>query len=242
MTTFRHPFVAIVIVVVMVAGCAQGATSPTQPPSPTPVPTPITTPDAAIARVLLAEKRLAGITPRNLEAIGQASWYEVAPASGVGAFVVTVRVGWGDCESGCINEHRWVYAVAPDGTVTTVSETGERVPDDAWPGSAAVGRTGIRGTALAGPVCPVERIPPDPACAPRPVVGAMIVVRDASGTQIGRGTTGADGTYVVEVAAGSYVVEPQPVQGLLGTPPPQSVTVVDGFAATVDLAYDTGIR
>ena len=246
MTNIRHQLVATAVLVLVLAGCAQGSSAasaaPSQSPSPTPVPTPITTPAGAIARVLLAEPRLAGITPRNLDAVGQASWYEVAPASGVGAFVVTVRVGWGDCESGCIDEHRWVYAVAPDGTVTTVSETGEPVPDDVWPGSAAVGRTGIRGRALAGPVCPVEKIPPDPACAPRPVVGAMIVVRDASGAEIARGTTGADGTYVVEVAAGGYVVEPQPVKGLLGTPPPQSVTVTDGVAATVDLAYDTGIR
>ena len=77
-----------------------------------------------------------------------------------------------------------------------MSETGEPVPDEAWPGGAAAGRTGIRGTALAGPICPVEKIPPDPACAPRPVAGAVVVVRDASGAEVARTTTGAD---VVEV-------------------------------------------
>jgi hypothetical protein len=54
-------------------------------------------------------------------------------ASGVGAFVVSVRVGWGDCQAGCIDEHSWVYAVAPDGTVTVQSEEGPPVPAEAWP-------------------------------------------------------------------------------------------------------------
>jgi hypothetical protein len=94
-----------------------------------------------------------------------------------------------------------VYAVAPDGTVTVVSEAGEPVPDSAWPGGAAAGPTGIRGTALAGPVCQVETIPPDPACAPRPVAGAVILIRDASGTEVARTTTGADGP-TPSIAAG----------------------------------------
>lgn len=239
MTNLRQLLVAIGTMVV-VAGCAGGAAS--QPPSPTPLPTPITTPEGALSRVIATEKRLTGITQRNPDAIGQASWYEITQASGVGAAVVTVRVGWGDCQAGCIDEHRWAYAVAPDGTVTVVSEAGGAVPDDAWPGRPFAGRTGIRGTASAGPTCPVERIPPDPACAPRPVVGALIVIRDASGAEIAQGTTGAGGSYFVEIAPGTYMVEPQPAKGLMGTPGPLPVTVNDGFASTVDLDYDTGIR
>jgi hypothetical protein len=38
------------------------------------------------------------------------------------------------------------------------------------------------------------------------------------------------------------VVEAQPVEGLMGTPGPESVTVVDGVATPVELGYDTGIR
>jgi hypothetical protein len=102
--------------------------------------------------------------------------------------------------------------------------------------------TGIRGTATAGPVCPVERNPPDPACAPRPVAGATIVVRDGSGAQVAVAISGADGTYFVAVPPGEYVVEPQPVQGVLGTAPKQPATVAAGAVTEITLDYDTGIR
>ena len=108
-------------------------------------------------------------------------------------------------------------------------------PSGAW-------RTGIGGVATAGPVCPVEKNPPDPACAPRPVDGAVLVFNDAAGTEVARTTTASDGTFFAELPAGDYVVTPQPAKGLLGTPGPQSVTVPDGAIVRLDLAYDTGIR
>ena len=102
--------------------------------------------------------------------------------------------------------------------------------------------TGLAITAAAGPVCPVERIPPDPACAPRPVAGATIVVKDKAGTTAATATTDAQGIATVALPAGTYVVEPQPAQGLMGTAGSQEVTVVDGAITPVLLAYDTGIR
>jgi hypothetical protein len=103
-------------------------------------------------------------------------------------------------------------------------------------------RTGIAGVATAGPVCPVERVPPDPDCAPRPVAGATIVIRDASRAEAARVTTAADGTFFADVRPGDYVVEPQPKEGLMGVAGPQAVTVVEGVATTIQLGYDTGIR
>ena len=103
-------------------------------------------------------------------------------------------------------------------------------------------KTGIGGVANAGPVCPVEKNPPDPACAPGPVDGAVLVFTDAGVTEVARVTTAADGTFFAELPAGLYVVTPQPTKGLLGTPGAESVTVTDGATARLDLAYDTGIR
>jgi hypothetical protein len=103
-------------------------------------------------------------------------------------------------------------------------------------------KTGIGGVVTAGPVCPVEMNPPDPACAPRPVDGAVLVFRDAAGVEVARTTTAADGTFFAELPEGIYVVTPQPAKGLLGTPGPQSVTVTDGAVVRLDPAYDTGIR
>ena len=102
--------------------------------------------------------------------------------------------------------------------------------------------TGIAGTAVAGPVCPVETTPPAPACAPRPVAGAELVIRDGSGGEVARAKTGPDGTFLVPVAAGSYVLVPQPAEGLMGTAPEQSVVVVAGERSDVIVVYDTGIR
>jgi len=222
----------------LLAGCAGAA--PASAPAPTP--RPVVLPSEALERVVALEPQLTGIAAFDSGLIGQSSWYIVQPASGVGAFVVMVRVGWGDCESGCIDEHTWTYAVVPDGTVRVLSESGPVVPPDAWPSPAGDGRTGIGGTAVAGPVCPVERVPPDPACAPRPVAGAVVVVRDGSGSEIARTVTAADGSFFVEVPAGDYVVEAQPAEGLLGTAGQRDVSVVDGVAAQVQLEYDTGIR
>jgi hypothetical protein len=88
----------------------------------------------------------------------------------------------------------------------------------------------------------VETVPPDPDCAPRPVAGAVLVIRDGAGSEVARTTTEADGSFFVEVAAGDYVIEPQPVDGLMGTAAALEVTVVVAIAAQVQLDYDTGIR
>jgi hypothetical protein len=119
------------------------------------------------------------------------------------------------------------------GSSTTTSPT---------PLATAASDTGIHGQATAGPVCPVEKNPPDPSCAPRPVSGAVVIVRSPAGTEVARVTTGTDGTFAVAVPPGQYVVEGLPAAGLMGTPAPQNVTVVAGPATTIDLSYDTGIR
>jgi hypothetical protein len=187
---------------------------------------------AEAARLALAQDaRFAGIAPRDESLIGQASWYEVTAADD--GWQVVVRIGWGDCEAGCINEHRWTYAVGRDATVHLTDETGETLP----------GPTGVQGKATAGPTCPVETNPPDPACAERPVVGAVLVFTNAAGTEVARATSGADGAFSVELAPGSYTITAQPAEGLMGTPSPMEVVVEGGQPMTeVQVSYDTGIR
>lgn len=105
---------------------------------------------------------------------------------------------------------------------------------------AGLGHVSVRLTA--GPTCPVETVPPDPACAPQPVEGALVVVLDAGGNDVGQATSDADGRLVLELPAGGYVVAPQPVDGLMGTPEGQSVFVRAGETAELEFGYDTGIR
>ena len=102
----------------------------------------------------------------------------------------------------------------------------------------------VTGIVTAGPVCPVEQSPSIPACAPRPVAGAVIVAIDTSGQTLGRATTAADGSYLMVVSAtGTFRIEGLPVAGLMGVPAPVTVTLAYPSASTrVDLQYDTGIR
>ena len=97
---------------------------------------------------------------------------------------------------------------------------------------------------VAGPVCPVETVPPDPACNPRPVSGARVFVSPGDGRDIrvGEDVTGDDGIARLSLAPGEYILAGGHVEGLLGMPEPMVVTVAAGQTTSVTLAYDTGIR
>jgi hypothetical protein len=245
-----HVVAALLLLLLIATACAGAASGPVAPPvpaQPTPAPSvagPVTTPDQAIAAVVAFEPRFAGVDAKDPNMIGQSAWYEVKPASGVGAFLVTMRIGWGDCPSGCIDQHVWTYAVAPDGTVTLQQETGTEPPADAWPGGGGGeggGATGVQVSAVAGPVCPVEK-PGDPACAPKPVPGATILVLDASGKVLDKVTADAQGAAFIALDAGSYVIGAEGTSGMMGGPEQQPVSIKAGRISQVTLLYDTGIR
>ena len=99
----------------------------------------------------------------------------------------------------------------------------------------------VSGLAEAGPVCPVETNPPDPACAPRPVAGAVVVAVAESGDRF-ETTTGPDGRFSFDLAAGRYEIIAEPANGLMGTPEPIEIEVVSAPIDVGVLMYDTGIR
>jgi hypothetical protein len=111
------------------------------------------------------------------------------------------------------------------------------------PAASAVTGT-LQITAVAGPVCPVEQIPPDPGCAPRPVADATVLVQPGDGRDVVVATlvTDADGTARAELPPGDYIVIGADVDGLMGSPEPARVTVQANGLVNVDLAWDTGIR
>jgi hypothetical protein len=100
----------------------------------------------------------------------------------------------------------------------------------------------VTGYAHAGPVCPVQQEPPDPACADRPVAGAVLLVLDDAGDTIGEIRTDANGRFESRLPAGNYTLVPQPVEGLLGTAPSQTFSTGPGLAPALDVPYNTGIR
>jgi hypothetical protein len=191
----------------------------------------VTTADQAARLALAQQARFAGIGARDDSLIGQADWYRVSASAD--GWEVLIRIGWADCPAGCINEHRWTYHIGGNGSIALVRDTGDPLPNG----------TGVSGTVTAGPTCPVVTNPPDPACAERPVAGAVLVIRDRGGSEVGRVTTAQDGSFAFQLAPGSYQLIPQPVKGLMGTAAPIDVRVEAGQPMTeVHVSYDTGIR
>ena len=92
----------------------------------------------------------------------------------------------------------------------------------------------------AGPVCPVEQNPPDPACAPRPVVQSVVALVEGD-REVTRGTSDANGRISFTVPYGRYTVRPIS-DGGFPTPPADLIVDVGGVPVELDLDYDTGIR
>ncbi len=95
-------------------------------------------------------------------------------------------------------------------------------------------------TLTAGPVCPVAQDPPDPACAPRPVEGAVVAIA-LGDREVARGTSDAGGRIRFSLPAGRYVVRPIHA-GTFPTPPAEQIADVGDEPVELLLGYDTGIR
>ena len=103
-------------------------------------------------------------------------------------------------------------------------------------------QSGVRGTVTLGPTCPVERIPPDPACAPRPYQTSITISRSVE-TPVTFMTikTDASGTFRALLDPGEYVLHPQG-----GAVFPRCnetlVEIATGTFTDAALTCDTGIR
>ncbi len=87
------------------------------------------------------------------------------------------------------------------------------------------------------------RVPPDPACADRPVAGAVLVITDDAGREVARLTSDSNGDFSAVLPGGHYVLTPPPVAGLMGTAAPVEFTIApSGQVMTLAISYDTGIR
>jgi hypothetical protein len=112
------------------------------------------------------------------------------------------------------------------------SATGNREPN-----------SGISGRVVAGPTCPVETVPPQPRCAPRPLA-ATLRIRRAGGRSSTTIRTRADGSFSLRLVPGNYVLRPLPRAGSAypRPPAPLRVQVHAGRFTSVTISYDTGIR
>ena len=137
---------------------SRAATPVRRRPSPTAVPPsaagPVVTAEDAVARVdhrgasLRRHRRSRPDPDRPVQLVrGDARL-------GCRRLLVTMRIGWGDCEAGCIDEHTCTYAVGPTGSVTLQSDAGSPIPRM---------RLAVAGEWRAPPRTPVSTSPPSPA-------------------------------------------------------------------------------
>ena len=99
--------------------------------------------------------------------------------------------------------------------------------------------SGIAGLVLIGPMCPV--VTQDDPCPDRPFA-AKIAVRDEAGRIVCLTRSGDDGRFRLGLSPGVYELVPE--NGEFGLPyaQPQTVTVLAGRYAEVQVSYDSGIR
>jgi len=101
--------------------------------------------------------------------------------------------------------------------------------------------SGIRGTVMAGPTCPVEKNPPDPACADKPLATTVAVFRKGNPvTPFAITKSDASGAFEFSIPPGDYVVgaDESALPRCTQTP----ATVGPNGYTTITVECDTGIR
>lgn len=138
--------------------------------------------------------------------------------------------------------HALVLALAIALSAAACSAGAAISPGPSASASTSTATAVLSGSVTAGPVCPVEKVPPDPSCAPKAVHGAHLLIRDAEGKVVATLTTDANGAFSVTLPLGSYTIVAQPVTGLLRAPDAKQVVVGASGLSGIALTYDTGIR
>lgn len=104
----------------------------------------------------------------------------------------------------------------------------------------------LKGTISIGPLCPVERIPPDPACSPTAETykAYQVDVYSSDGVnKIAELDPSLDGSYIMELPAGNYKLNLEKGKvSIGGSNLPQQITIENNDTIMINIEIDTGIR
>ena len=105
----------------------------------------------------------------------------------------------------------------------------------------------LKGKISIGPICPVQKDPPDPACLPTKETykaWATAVWTMNKKTKITTLDPTLDGNYQLGLPAGNYIIdfEVARTNGVGGSNLPATVTIANLGTATFNIDIDTGIR
>jgi hypothetical protein len=102
----------------------------------------------------------------------------------------------------------------------------------------------LEGKVTIGPLCPVERYPPDPSCQPTEETYKaypIAVYTPDKKTKLAQIEPLMNGIYKVELAVGGYIVDLEK-QHMFGKNLPATITIKKGEITTLNIDIDTGIR
>jgi len=102
----------------------------------------------------------------------------------------------------------------------------------------------LQGTVTIGPICPVERNPPDPRCKPSPETYAAwpISVYTQTNKKITTIVPDADGQFTLELSEGTYILDLEKKQPIGGNNLPATIKITAGKTTSFSVDIDTGIR
>ena len=120
------------------------------------------------------------------------------------------------------SDYRFTFTVTPVATPTPTS-------------------SGVRGTVLLGPTCPVMRDPPDPGCADKPYATTIQIYRTGSSSVFATGKSATNGTFEISLPAGTYTLFASGGTVLPRCSPVDAVVGQTGYVTT-NISCDTGIR
>jgi hypothetical protein len=103
--------------------------------------------------------------------------------------------------------------------------------------------SGIKGTVLLGPTCPVERIPPDPQCADKLYKTDLVLTASGQTQVIKEFKSDSNGKFTLNIQPGKYVISPATSTNLLPRCANSGIiTVREGAYTEITISCDTGIR
>ena len=102
-------------------------------------------------------------------------------------------------------------------------------------------KSGISGTVTTSPTCPVETIPREPGCEPRPYAVAINILKSGSTEILKTIQSGSDGKFSVELNPGSYILRAGNT-GIFPRCEELAVEVKSGKYTMAEMSCDTGIR
>jgi hypothetical protein len=108
------------------------------------------------------------------------------------------------------------------------------------PSAPASTDSGVTGSVMIGPTCPVMQNPPQAGCEPKAYQAKLRII-GSDGTVAARFATNADGTFAIPMPPGVYRIE-NDASGAMPSLSPYQLVIPPHTIVPVTLSYDSGIR